>query len=367
MRSLIVAPNWIGDAVMAQPLAALLARDDPDGCVDALAPPHIAPVMRAMPGIGTVFELPNRHGKLDLRARWRAARRLAAQRHDRAFVLPNSFKSALIPLMAGIGERIGYRGEARGLLLNRVHEAAPVEPGEPADAAPSAGPAGAAPPDARARRAPMVEHYARLALPPGGPAPEAVPDPVLHADARRIGLVRKRLGLGDEPTIVLAPGAEYGPAKRWPTRHYAALAHLAADEWPEAAILLVGSAAERSLATEIVALSGLGLRNLCGETSLDDALALVADARGVVSNDSGLMHVAAAYGRPQVALFGSTDPRHTPPRSTRARVLWLHLPCSPCFARECPLGHTNCLNELSPVAAFEALAQAMRQETTARR
>ena len=194
-----------------------------------------------------------------------------------------------------------------------------------------------------------------------------MPDPVLRADPVRIAAVRQRLGLAGEPTLVLAPGAEYGPAKRWPARHFAALAHLAADEWPEASILVVGSAAERALATEIVALSGLALRNLCGDTTLDEALALVADARGVVSNDSGLMHVAAAFGRPQVALFGSSDPRHTPPRSPRARVLWLHLPCSPCFARQCPLGHTACLNDLSPLAAFDALVQAMRQGTHARR
>lgn len=376
MRSLVVAPNWIGDAVMAQPLVALLAGADPGGRIDALAPPHIAPIMRAMPGIEQVFESPNRHGKLDLGQRWRTARQLAAQRYDRAFVLPNSLKSALIPFMAGIGLRIGHRGEARYGLINRLHEpSAPAggpDPGGRVDGAPTGLAASHDVPSGRTRpetavRPPMVEHYARLALPPGQAAPARVPDPVLRADTAQVAAVRRRIGLGDEPTIVLAPGAEYGPAKRWPARHFAALAHLVADEWPEAAILLVGSAAERTMATEIVALSGLALRNLCGETRLDEALALIADARGVVSNDSGLMHVAAAYGRPQVALFGSSDPRHTPPRSPRARVQWLHLPCSPCFERQCPLGHTDCLNRLSPMAAFQALAAAMRETTSARR
>ena len=165
---------------------------------------------------------------------------------------------------------------------------------------------------------------------------------------------------------MLCPGAEYGPAKRWPARPFAALATLAAAEWPEATIALIGSASERQLATEIAALSGQDLRNLCGETSLAEAIALIATARGVVSNDSGLMHVAAALGRPQVAVFGSSDPRHTPPRSPRARVEWLHLECSPCFERTCPLGHTNCLNQIAPAAVFESLRRAMRFETATR-
>lgn len=345
MRTLIVAPNWIGDAVMAQPLVALLSRSDPDGTIDALAPPHIAPVLRAMPGIREVIEFANQHGRLDMSGRWRIARRLAAQRHDRAFVLPNSLKSAIVPFLAGIRQRIGWRGEARHLLLNVLHDDR----------------------EAGKQRPPMVEHYAQLAMPPGRSLPGPLPNPSLRIEPRRVRDTLARLGLEDAPLVVLAPGAEYGPAKRWPARHFAALANMVADEWPEAAIVLLGSAKERCLATEIAALSGLPLRNLCGETSLDEAIALISHAAGVVSNDSGLMHVAAALGRPQVALFGSTDPRHTPPRSTRARVQWLHLECSPCFARDCPLGHTNCLNDLAPAGAFSALRQTMQLETAARR
>lgn len=340
---------------MAQPLVALLAQADAGGSIDALAPPHIAAVMQAMPGVDTVLETTNRHGKLDLRMRWRTARALAARRYDRAFVLPNSFKSALIPFLAGIRQRVGYRGEARHLLLNRLHHA------------PERARASDEPDGLEATRTPMVEHYAQLALAPGQTLAEPVPDPVLRGDKRASLEAKHRLGLPDDPIIVLAPGAEYGPAKRWPARHFAALAHLISDEWPEATIVLLGAARERTLATEIIALSGLALRNLCGETSMQEAIALIADAQGVVSNDSGLMHVAAALGRPQVALFGSSDPRHTPPRSARARVLWLHLPCSPCFSRSCPLGHTNCLNDILPPAAFAALDQVMRQATTAGR
>jgi heptosyltransferase-2 len=339
IRTLVVAPNWIGDAVMAQPLLALLRAADPAGSLDVLAPPAVAPVFRSMAEVADVLEAANRHGSLQLRERWQLARRLRARGYRRCLVLPNSAKSALAPWLAGIPERIGHHGESRWLLLNR--RVPPPPPGAP--------------------RAPMVEFYARLAQ----PAPEgAVPDPVLTRDPAREQAVRMRFALGgSDPLILLCPGAEYGPAKRWPARHFAALAAMALAEWPEARVALLGSARERTLATEIAALSGQDLHNLCGATSLDEAIALIAGANAVVSNDSGLMHVAAAFRRPQVAVFGSSDPRHTPPRSPLARIAWLEMPCSPCFARECPLGHTDCLNRLSPAAVFDSLRLALRPQT----
>ncbi len=343
MRTLIIAPNWIGDAVMAQPLVALVRRFDPQGRIEALAPAHVAPVFSAMDEVDDVIEAPNVHGKLQLAERWRLSRRLRERRFDRCYVLPNSMKSAIAPFLAAIPERIGHRGEARYLLINRLHD------------------------DAAAKGRPMVEFYAQLAFEPGSPIPASIPDPALARDAGRERAARLRVGLdATEPLVVLCPGAEYGPAKRWPARHFAALASLVAEEWPEATIALIGSAKERALATEIAALSGEELRNLCGETSLSEAIALIATSSGVVSNDSGLMHVAAALGRPQVAVFGSSDPRHTPPRSSRARVEWLHLECSPCFERDCPLGHLNCLNQIAPAAVFESLRRVMRFETATR-
>jgi heptosyltransferase-2 len=338
VRTLVIAPNWIGDAVMAQPLMALVRRQAPEGRIDVLAPPHVGPVFGAMAEVDDVIEAPNQHGKLQWRERWQLARRLRPSHYDRCYVLPNSAKSALVPFLAGIPERIGHHGEARYWLINRRRVSGP-------------------------RERPMVEFYADLAFEPGHEAEQA-PDPLLARDASRERAARERQGLqANEPLILLCPGAEYGPAKRWPTRHFAALASLAAIEWPEATIALIGSAKERALATEIAALSGQDLRNLCGETPLSDALALIASAQGVVSNDSGMMHVAAAYRRPLVAVFGSSDPRHTPPRSPRARIEWLHLECSPCFERTCPLGHTHCLNKLAPVSVFDSLKKAMRLET----
>ena len=328
---------------MAQPLLSLVQRFDPQGSIDALAPPHVAPVFAAMAEVSEVIEAPNVHGKLQLRERWRLARALRARRYDRCYVLPNSMKAAIVPFLAGIAQRIGHRGEARYLLINRIHE------------------------DRASKDRPMVEFYAQLAFPAGEPLPSPIANPSLARDHVRERAARARIGLSpDDLLIVLCPGAEYGPAKRWPARHYAALASLIATEWPEATVALLGATKERPLATEIAALSGQDLKNLCGETSLGEAIALLAGANGVVSNDSGLMHVAAAFGRPQVAVFGSSDPRHTPPRSPRARVEWLHLECSPCFDRTCPLGHTNCLNQIPPAAVFESLRKAMRFEAATR-
>jgi heptosyltransferase-2 len=337
MRTLVVAPNWIGDAVMAQPLLALLKAHEPKRALDWLAPPHILPVGAAMAQIDRLIEAPQRHGQLQLGARWALARQLRDADYDRAYILPNSAKSALIPWLAGIRERIGYRGESRGVLLTHS-------------------------PDSVARRVPMVEHYARLASVCGLPAPANIPQPELIVDATRAEVVRAQLQIPPGPLVILAPGAEYGPAKRWPARHFAALADRLTGSWPQVQVVLIGSMNERPIATEITTMSAGPVRNLCGETALGDAFALLADADGVVSNDSGLMHVAAAFGRPQAAVFGSSDPRHTPPGSARAQVLWLKLDCSPCFARECPLGHTACLTQITPETVFDALSQAMARQ-----
>lgn len=334
-RSLVVAPQWIGDAVMSQPLLAALAARGETLAVAAL--PWVAPVYRAMPEVAEVFDLPFAHGRLDLKARWRLGRGWAG-RFERAYVLPNSIKAALLPWFAGISERIGYQGEGRPLLLNRRRP-------NPAEARP-----------------PMVAFYAALAEAPDAPAParDAVADPVLHLPPERVRKVLTGLGLSRRGYWAMAPGAEYGPAKCWPASHYAALARTLHQQSGQPVVLL-GSGKEAAMAQGIADEAGSGVQVLAGRTTLDEAMALVAGARGLVSNDSGLMHVGAAFGLPQVAVFGSTSPEHTPPLNARAEVIWLRdelgLDCAPCFQRVCPLGHTRCLAEVAPPRVETALLQ----------
>jgi heptosyltransferase-2 len=327
--ALVIAPQWIGDAVMSEPLLARLAARGERLAVAAL--PWVAPVYRAMPQVGEVIELPFAHGRLD----WAERRRVAAAlrgRFDTAYVLPNSLKSALIPWLARIPVRIGYRGEGRVLLLNRR---LPNPLGRP----------------------PMVAFYSALA---GLPASEGerplleFPQPILD---------RATAGADVQPGAywVFAPGAEYGPAKLWPADHYAELARSLHQRHGQP-VLLLGSAKEAALCAQIAAHAPGACRVLAGQTSLQDAMALIAAARGVVSNDSGLMHVAAAFGVPQAAVFGSTSPEHTPPLNPSARVLWLkeelQLDCAPCFDRVCRFGHTRCLTGVSAERVEAALESA---------
>jgi heptosyltransferase-2 len=307
-RLLVVAPNWIGDALMCQPLLMRLREKLPQARIDVVAPAWVAPVFRRMPEVAGVIETRFAHGELRLRERWRLGRTLKALGYDQALVLPNAWKAALVPFFAGIAIRSGYRGESRYGLLNLVHRR---QPG----------------------REPMALHYARLSEKPGAPIAQPLPEPRLVVDAQAALATRRRFGL-EERYAVLCPGAEYGPAKRWP--YFAELAARLARP-----VVVLGAAKERALCAAV------GGRNLAGETTLDEALEVLAGAALVVSNDSGLMHLAAALGRPQVAIFGSSSPRHTPPLSARARVIWLGIECSPCYARECPLGHFRCMKELS--------------------
>lgn len=349
-RALIVAPAWIGDTVMAQPLFMRLKAQFPELALDALAPAWVAPVLRRMPEIGEIIDNPFAHGELALSARYRLARQLSARGYRRAYVLPNSLKSALIPWLAGIPRRIGFTGEARYGLINQRHTLDPA-------ALPK-----------------MVERFAQLAEAPGAPLHRPLPNPrLVSAQAQqKTTLAALNLSRPPEKIAVFCPGAEYGPAKRWPARHFAALADELTGRGYQ--VWLLGSAKDRAIGDEIIARSAsagpdaahaasaitahthenTALRNLCGRTSLTQAIDLIACADFVVCNDSGLMHVAAALDRPLIALYGSSSPAFTPPLSPRARVLSLNLACSPCFQRECPLGHLDCLNRLDPQRVFAA-------------
>jgi heptosyltransferase-2 len=336
-RALIVAPAWIGDAIMAQPLFMRLRRAVPDLLLDALAPPWVAPVLERMPEIAEVIDSPFAHGESSFGRRFALGRKLRRQAYRQAYVLPNSAKSALIPFFAGIPERIGFTGEVRYGLVNRRHTLDET-------ALPR-----------------MVERFAQLAQTPGSPLERPVESPRLASTAEQRAHTLKALGI-ERPrrTAVFCPGAEYGPAKRWPTRHFAALADALAERGME--IWLLGSDKDRQTGESIALLAARAQpRNFCGSTTLAQAIDLIAAADFVVCNDSGLMHVAAALDRPLVAIYGSSSPVFTPPLSDRAAIVRLDLACSPCFARECPLGHCDCLNELEPRRVLDACLTAGMQ------
>ena len=315
---------------MTEPLLRRLHARGERITVGAL--PWVAPVYRAMPQVAEVIEFPFAHGGLQFKARRTLAQRLEGQ-FDTAYVLPNSLKSALLPFLASIPRRVGYLGEARiGLLTHRLKN--------PKD------------------KPPMVAFYSALS----GDSDLESDRPQLHMGDEQIEYTLRELGLWRGGYYVFAPGAEYGPAKRWPATHFAELA--ARLDLP---VVLLGSSKEAALCEEIAAPVNAALagqcHNLAGKTSLPQALSLIAGSKATISNDSGLMHVAAALGVPQVAIFGSSSPLHTPPLSDKAVVLWLKndpvyqppLDCAPCFARECPLGHTRCLNDISATQVLQKL------------
>jgi heptosyltransferase-2 len=342
-RTLIISPNWIGDAVMAQPLLRLLKDAEPNRAIDVLAPGVVAPVWRAMSEVDTVIETPFKHGKLQLGERWKLARQLRKTGYASAYVLPNTLKFALIPWMAGIQNRIGYRGENRHGLINVMHE------------------------DDKSAPRPMVSFYAALAKAPSVQyaKPNELPRPSLHSSMEQQEQVLvDRMLQNASPLIVFAPGAEFGSAKRWPESHFAGLARNALRDNPRAQIVLLGSNKDHPVCEEIRAIEPR-VRNLAGATTLDQAIALIASAAAVVSNDSGLLHIASALNKPVIALYGPTDPDHAPPFSDQAVSMSLRLECAPCKQRECPLGHHRCMKELSATMVWEPLQPMLKAQAVA--
>ena len=322
-RILVVGPAWIGDMVMAQSLYMALRRRYPNASIDVLAPAWSGPVLRRMPEVRRLVEMPLGHGELGLAARYRLGRALRAEGYEQAIVLPRSFKSALTPFFAGIPRRTAYRGETRYGLINDMR---------PLD---------------RQRLPLMVQRYVALALEREAEPPSFadIPYPRLEIDRENQARLVAELGLSrDRPVAGFMPGAEYGPAKRWPPEHFAGLARALTARGFE--VWLFGSEKDRPICQEIARQAGAGVADLSGRTRLEDAIDLVALTEWAVTNDSGLMHIAAATGRRIVAIYGSSTPGYTPPLSVTAETVHLDLPCSPCFERECPLGHYDCLRKL---------------------
>ncbi len=322
MKILVVGPAWIGDMVMAQSLCITLKRRFPDCEIDVLAPAWSKPLLARIPEVHAAHVMPLDHGEFGFGARRRLGRLLRG-RYDQAIVLPRSWKSALVPFFANISRRTGYRGEWRYVLIKdmrRLDEQILTQ---------------------------TVQRYVALGLDRDSLLPPAeIPKPHLRADPQNQKALLERLALNlGSPVVALIPGAEYGPSKRWPVDRYGELAKRLLAFGKQ--VWVFGSAREQSLGEEIARITGNRIVNLTGSTRLEDAVDLLALAETAVSNDSGLMHIAAAVGVKLVAIYGSSSPDYTPPLTDKAEIVYLRLDCSPCFQRECPLGHTNCLNQIT--------------------
>ena len=326
-RCLVVGPSWVGDMVMAQSLFMALRTRFPDLQIDVLAPAWSKPILAVMPEVHAAIEMPLQHGELALGKRYQLGKALRAQAYDWAIVLPRSLKAALVPFWAKIPVRTGYKGEMRYGLLNDIR---------PMD---------------KTVLTMTVQRFVALGLPKEATLPPAIEMPHLvvsscpSPDKGRPGGVS---------LLALCPGAEYGGAKRWPAESFADVA----KHWIQQGgqVILLGSSKDAPVTAQIAAaVHSPACQDLAGKTSLQEVLGLLAQATQVVSNDSGLMHVAAAVGTPVIALYGSSDPTYTPPLSDKAHILYLGLECSPCFKRECPLGHLDCLKKITPAQVIDQL------------
>lgn len=330
---LVVGPSWVGDMVMAASLIEVLRMRDPGRPIDVLAPPAALPVARMIPGVRRTIPLGFAHGELGLMARWRTGRALRAEGYGKAIILPRAFKAAIPPLAAGIPERVGYKGELRSPLLTDARS------------------------DANRKTARTIERFVALGLPVGAmtsaPRPHLImPDGALDQALDRFPLA------GSGPVMALCPGAEYGPAKRWPAEKFAKLAALAVKNGYR--VRVFGSPKDAEAAKIIVEQSGVPVDNLVGRTSLIDASALLSIADVVISNDSGLMHIAGAFDRRLVVLYGASSELMTPPASPGARIVSRQLSCRPCHKRVCPLGTLACLENISAEEVFEVAEQSGR-------
>ena len=328
---LVIGPAWVGDMVMAQSLFITLKQSvDNPPLIDVVAPQWSLPLLARMPEVNRGIALPVSHKQLGLATRWRLGCRLKADRYDQAIVLPRSYKAALVPWFAGIPRRTGYRGEMRYGAINdmrRLDKSVLFQ---------------------------TVQRYVALGREADAIQAPDIPRPSLRIDKENQQTLLRRFDLDTEkPVVAMMPGAEYGPAKRWPTEYFAELAAMLVNRGKQ--VWVLGSQKELELG-EVIAKSD-NMFNLCGKTDLVDTVDLLALCESAVTNDSGLMHVACAAGTRVFAIYGSSDPTYTPPLSENAKVIYQALDCSPCFERVCPLGHTNCLNQILPGQIIEYMEQ----------
>ena len=327
--------------VMAQCLLQTLKSREDNPAITLAAPAVTARLAHRMPEVGKIIETPFQHGRLQLADRWRIGRSLRGHRFDQAIILPGSLKAALLPFFAKAAVRTGYRGEPRWGLINDPR----TRPSTKDD--------------------PMAARFVQLAFAADAATVSTYPYPRLVNYPQNVARIFQSIGrnVTSAPIIALCPGAEFGPAKRWPEAHFAAVAdHFLQQGWQ---IWLLGGQSDQAVARNIVRTSSDPEQcvDLTGKTSIEDVIDLLAHVRAAVSNDSGLMHVAAATRTPIVGIFGSSSELHTPPLGRLTDAVSQTLDCRPCFARKCPLGHTQCLETLGPDRVIASLS-ALIQKTT---
>lgn len=322
-KILIIGPAWIGDMVMAQTLFKFIKQQNADTIIHVLAPQWTFPLLERMPEIHRAIASPFQHKKLDLIKRYHVGQQLRQEQYDQAIVLQNSWKSALVPFFAHILQRTGWIGECRFFLLNDerklVKEKYPL----------------------------MIEQLMALGLPKNTELKKPYPIPSLIVDENSVKNTVKKYQLSVEKSILaFCPGAQYGESKQWPSEYFAEVALQKIAENKQ--IWLFGSEADKIITQKINQLTFNQCVDLAGKTTLSEAIDLLSCAETVVTNDSGLMHIAAALKRPLIAIYGSSTPAFTPPLSDHAKIISLHLDCSPCFKRICPLKHFKCMKDLKP-------------------
>jgi heptosyltransferase-2 len=361
-KILVVGPSWVGDMVMAQSLFIALKNTRPDCRIDVLAPSWTLSLLERMPEVSKAIAMPLPRGKFGLIERIKLGLSLRSAGYDQAILLPNSWKSAIPPFCANIPVRTGYIGECRWGLLNDARKLDKnlltmtvqrfVALGLPVDAP--------MPPEcpkpaltiSKDRQQAVVDKF-KLIPSPAAPVPDrpAAYTPSMTIAAPAPGSLAAYTPSMAIKILALCPGAEYGPAKRWPTGYYAEVARHKIDQgWQ---VWLFGSDKDKADAAQINKECSGFCTDFTGKTSLAEAVDLLSLAHTVVSNDSGLMHVAAALDKKLIAIYGSSDPGFTPPLNDKARIISLNLDCAPCFRRECPLGHTQCLTGITPDRVLE--------------
>lgn len=331
-KVLVIGPSWLGDMIMSQSLFKKLYKQGK--IVDVLAPKWNHKILACMPEVSNALEMPFEHGDLKLIERFKFSMKLKQENYDECIVIPNSFKSALIPYWAGIKIRTGWLGEQRYFLLNNYKKL-------------------------NTTKYPlMIQRLVALAdFAANNESNSKYEYPQLKITSQDIQSVILKLGLGSTKKIlVLAPGAAYGDTKKWPADYFADIANFKlAEGWQ---VWLLGSINDNFAAELVNAKTNNSCINLAGKLQLDETVALIANANIIVSNDSGLLHVAAAVNTPLVGIYGSTSPDFTPPliSDNRKEILKINnLSCSPCFKQTCRYGHLKCLYDIKPQMVITAI------------